>query len=86
VLCCCAIGLALQPEYLQENPNGMCGWDQTFRVRGWKQAMGEWAACNAASPPLDLQRLRELPCLDVRGTSDQVIKCAVLLVCVCYVF
>jgi hypothetical protein len=64
----------------------MCGWDQTFRVRGWKQAMGEWAACNAASPPLELQRLRELPCLDVRGTRDQVIELRSLFFLVCFVF
>ncbi len=52
----------------------MRGWDLTFRVRGWKRAMGEWVACNAAAPPLDLPKLRELPCLDVRGTNDKIVR------------
>ena len=61
-------------DYRQRYPNGMRGWDLTFRVRGWKASFAEWCAANAAAPPLHLERLQEVPILDVRGTRDRVIS------------
>ena len=60
-------------EYIQNNPNGAVGWDQTFRVRGWKKAFVEWSLANAEFPVFDLTPLQELPVLDIRGEDDQVI-------------
>jgi pimeloyl-ACP methyl ester carboxylesterase len=50
------------------------GWDSTFRVANWKVALGEWMAVNAMLPSLDLEKISELPVLDVRGTHDRVIS------------
>lgn len=52
----------------------MQGWDSTFRVRGWKRALGEWSVANATLPIVDLSKLALLPVLDVRGTRDRVIE------------
>ncbi len=62
------------PSYLERHPEGMRGWDFTFRVAGWKKAMAEWALVNAAAPTMDLAKLQAIPCLDVRGVHDKVTR------------
>lgn len=59
--------------YIAQWPNGMRGWDQTFRVRNWQRAFAEWCCANASRVEIDFTKLSELPVLDVRGAQDKVV-------------